>query len=361
MAIHPLRGATRLVIDATRGVTSIVEEMHRAIGGGWLAAPVYLAIRGVTSLVGVGIDSALAPLQPLLPEAEARDLIAALNGVLGDYLAATENPLALPMTLRPSQPAGKRVLVLVHGSCMSDRGWLRNGHDHGAELARELGYSAVYVSYNSGLHISENGRALAALLESVDADELAILGHSMGGLVARSACRAAEEANLSWRARLKTLVCVGSPHHGAALERGGNLLQLAVGVSRYSAPLARLGNIRSAGVTDLRYGNVTDADWQGRDRFAHGGDPRKPLPLPDGVACYALAGSSAPGPRPRPPGDGLVSVDSALGRHRDPARTLAFTGTSIAYATGHLALLSSAEVYATIRDWLRGVDDLGTA
>jgi len=369
--IDDLRGATRLAVDATRGVTSIVEKMQRTIAAPAvlgrplddvhrvLVAPVYAAVRGVTSLVGLGLDAALRPLSGTLPAGDRRDLVAAVNGVLGDYLVATGNPLAIDMTLRAAsapERTGKRVLLLVHGSCMSDRGWLRHGHDHGAALARDLGYTPLYVSYNSGLHISTNGQRLAALLEEsqaiADADELSILGHSMGGLVARSACAFAEGAGYAWRNKLQKLVCVGSPHHGAALERGGNLLQLAVGVSRYSAPLARLGTIRSAGVTDLRYGNVLDADWQGRDRFAHGGDERTPLPLPEGVTSYALAGSIAATPRDRAPGDGMVSIESALGRHRDPERTLAFSHETIAHGTHHLDLLSREEVYATLRDWL---------
>ncbi len=335
--IDQLRGASQLAVDATRGVTTLVEEMHRTIAAPAvlgrpledahrvLVAPIYGAVRGVTGLVGLGLDAALRRLSGSLPPGDPGDIVAAVNGVLGDYLAATGNPLALEMTLRPANPSersGKRVLLLLHGSCMSDRGWTRRGHDHGAALARDLGYTPLYLSYNSGLHISTNGHQLSALLEEAEAvagaDELAILGHSMGGLVARSACATAERTGHAWRSKLRKLVCVGSPHHGAALERGGNLLQLAVGGSRYSAPLARLGTIRSAGVTDLRYGNVLDADWQGRDRFAHAGDERTPLPLPEGVTSYALAGSTTAGPRGRLSGDGLVSVDSALGNAPRP-------------------------------------------
>jgi hypothetical protein len=53
-------------------------------------------------------------------------------------------------------------------------------------------------------------------------------------------------------------------------------VDLILGVSAYTAPLARLGKIRSAGITDLRYGNLVDEDWAGRDRFAGGGDRRNP-------------------------------------------------------------------------------------
>ncbi|MEZ4239372.1 MAG: hypothetical protein R3F59_25095 [Myxococcota bacterium] len=155
-----LRGATRLAVDATVGVTDVVEAMHRTIASApfapvfrALGAPVYATVRGVTGAVGAGIDRALAELAPLVgdragPEADA--VRAALNGVLGDHLVATDNPLAIPMQLRPAtaEPGG-RVLVLVHGSSMSDRQWARRGHDHGAALARDLGYAPVYVRYNT--------------------------------------------------------------------------------------------------------------------------------------------------------------------------------------------------------------------
>ena len=169
--------------------------------------------------------------------------MAALNGVLGDHLAATDNPLAIHMQFRRNgealdlhrealraaipQATGK-IVVLVHGSSMNDRQWTRNGHDHGAALARDLGYTPLYLHYNSGLHVSTNGRALDALLEQVVAAwpvpvrELVLVCHSMGGLVARSACHVGELGPpRAWRAGLTAVVFLGTPHHGAPLERGG--------------------------------------------------------------------------------------------------------------------------------------------
>ncbi len=376
--VDDLRGASRLAVEATKGVTDLVQAMHVTIAGGpdilgrplaiparLLTAPVYGSIRVVTGLVGSAIDVALAQLAPLLgegaPGPEREAVLAALNGVLGDYLAQTGNPLAIEMRLRHEGPTeGRKLLVLVHGSCMSDRQWSRNGHDHGAALARDLGYTPVYVQYNSGLHISTNGRSLSALLEELVAkrpaplDEVSIVGHSMGGLVARSACHAAEDAGHAWRRKLRALLSLGSPHHGAPLERGGNWFQLLFGLSRYSAPLGRLGRIRSAGVTDMRFGNVLDEHWEGRDRFSHGGDPRTRLKLPEGVRCYAIAGTTAPEMGPKLPGDGLVPVDSALGRHAKPELTLAFPDRHqwIGFGTGHLDLLARPEVYAKMKAWL---------
>jgi hypothetical protein len=389
-----LRGASRLVVQATKGVTDVVQAMHVTIAGGpgvlgrpleaparLLTAPVYAAIKGITHLVGAGLDVALAQLAPLLggsaPGPEREAVLAALNGVIGDTLEETGNPLAIPMRLRREGRAldleaaalreqvpdsTSKLLVLVHGSCMDDLQFRRRGHDHGGELARDLGATAAYVHYNSGLHVSTNGQRLAALLEQavrawpVPVDAMTIVAFSMGGLVARSACRAAEDAGLSWRGRLADLVFLGTPHHGAPLERGGHGLQRLLGVSAYSAPLARLGAIRAAGVTDLRHGNVLDEDWRARDRFAHGGDTRTHVPLPCGVRCYAIAGSTTPaGSTGRLAGDGLVPVDSALGKHARPDRTLAFPPghQAVVRGVGHLDLLDSAEVLETMRGWLR--------
>ncbi len=395
-AVQDLRGAARLAAEATVAVTDLVESMHCEIAAGprllgrplegaarLFTKPVYASIRGVTRSVGAGIDLALALLGPLalsLGEGAAaapeRDgWVAALNGVVGDHLAASGNPLAIRMRmrrggrplelerpwLRQAVPcATGKLLVLVHGSCSNDLQWTCGGHDHGAALERDLGFTPVYLHYNSGLHVSVNGRALAAQLEALTAawpvpvSELALLAHSMGGLVSRSACHFGEASGHAWRDRLRSLVCLGTPHHGAPLERMGHAVQGLVAVSRYSAPIARLGRLRSAGVTDLRYGNVLDEHWQGRDRFASAGDSRTPLPLPEGVACYAAAAAKAAAEGGRPLDDGLVPVESALGRHARPELTLGFPEPNrwVGYGMAHLDLLGRPEVYAKIRAWL---------
>ena len=378
------------MIDATTHVTTAVKEMHHTIGGGpailgapladivkVLTAPVYGSVQGVTKLVGAAIEQALVKLAPLLAESaplpEHEAALAALNGVVGDYLAKSGNPLAIQMhlragghplaldrpTLRAAFPnAGSRLIVLVHGSSMNDLQWARGGHDHGAALSRDLGVPALYLHYNSGLHVSENGRAFSALLERLVQEwpaplrELIVIGHSMGGLVARSACHVAEAEGCAWRKALVALVFIGTPHHGAALERGGHWLQRLLGVSRYSAPIGRLARLRSAGVTDLRFGNVLDEHWSGVDRFEAHHDRRRELSLPEGVACFAIAGtlSAAPGPVLR--GDGLVSVDSALGRHKKLDLAFPEANQRIVYRTGHVDLLGSPRVYATLRTWL---------
>lgn len=379
--LDDLRGASRLAIEATQGITALVEEMHRTIVGGpdvlgrplaspaaKVLAPIYGSIRAVTKLIGHGIDGALGQLATLLGErataVEHEALLAVVNGVLGDYLQETGNPLAIQMRLRQGgrplaleHDASRKLLVLVHGSCMNDLQWNRRGHDHGAALAKELGYTPVYLHYNTGLHVSTNGESFAALLEQLvlatPIDEIVILAHSMGGLVSRSACWYGELAGHTWRRKLTKLVCLGTPHHGAPLERGGNWIDVLLEVSRYSAPLARLGKIRSAGVTDLRFGNVRHEDWEGRDRFAHGEDVRVALPLPEGVACHAIAAVLGDASKGEAGTDGLVPTDSALGRSATAGLGFAEAARWIVYETGHLDLLDSPRVYAKLVEWLR--------
>jgi hypothetical protein len=378
-AVADLRGATRLVVEATEGGAGIVEDMQGPTLG--IAGLVHRGIRGVTRLVGGGVDALLAPFVPLLGETRSRPAmeaaLAVLNGVVGDHLAATGNPLAIPMRLRRNgvplelrrRPlaaalpgAGGKILVLIHGSCMNDLLWSRRGHDHGAALSADLGYTALYLHYDSGLHVSENGRELASLLEQlvsawpVRVEELAILAHSMGGLVARSACHQAARDGHRWPRRLRQVVFLGTPHHGAPAERLGNWVNVVLGSAPFTGPLARLPRIRSAGVTDLRHGSLLEEDWRGRDRFGRGPDRRRHVPLPRGVKCLAVAASASKGPGAVLRGDGLVPVDSALGRHPDPERTLAFpaSGRFIAWGAGHLDLLDRPDVYAHVRDWMRG-------
>ncbi len=394
LSLSDVLGLGRLAADGAAGVTGLVEEMHMAVLDtpglaplaqgvtGGIARLVYRGVGGAFRLTGKGIGAgaALVAAEPDdRPVSRGREIaLAALNGVVGDHLADTGNPLALPMRFRRDgrplalEPqalaeafpeATGKLAVLLHGLCMSDLQWTRQNHDHGATLAHDLGYTPVYLSYNSGLHVSVNGRAFAEALEALVAawpakiEDFVIVGHSMGGLVARSACLTAEEAGHAWRKSLKKLVFLGTPHHGAPLERIGNWVDVAIGKTPYAAAFGRLGKMRSAGVTDLRYGALVDEDWQGRDRFAREPDPRRPAPLPNGVACYAIAATTAASPgdlKDRLLGDGLVPVMSALGRHKEPARDLNFAPDRqwVACQTGHLDLLSRRDVYERMAGWL---------
>ena len=414
-----LRGAAQLSIAAVKGVVDLVESLHGTIATlspivgatrgdrtQGITGLVYRSIRGVTKVTGAAVDLVLEQLTPILnthaatPIGPREAILAALNGVFGDFLAKANNPLAIPMQLRQKgrginisrleladafpNPNGK-LLIIIHGLCMNDLQWQRDGHDHGRELASRFDYTPLYLHYNSGLHVSINGQALSALLEDLleqwphPIDELVILGHSMGGLVARSACHYASRDQRSWPKQLKKLIFLGTPHHGAPLERAGSWLDFLLGVSPYSAPFARLGMARSDGIRDLRHGMLLEEDWQAHSSSTRA-DIRTPVPLPEGVDCYTIAATRQHPPKDpdgkhnpgvSDPGgtipinsnklarlpvrsDGLVPVSSALGHHPNATRALDFASTrqKIFFDMSHFDLLNRAEVFEQLCDWL---------
>jgi len=384
-----LLGVGRLVIQGVIGVTDVVEAMHSnisrvapPIGRGrtprarGLSGQIYSSIRGVTRLVGLGLETAhrWLPDIPLdgrqHPTREA--IIARLNGVVGDHLEASGNPLAIPMSLREGGqtilarnrsarrlPANPRPVILIHGLCMNDLQWRVDGHDHGAALARDTGVAPLYLHYNTGRRISANGRELADLLQSMvqqwpgRIEELNLIGHSMGGLVIRSACHYGQSQGHDWPGLLGSAIFLGSPHHGAPLERIGNLTGRLLEASPYSAPIARIGRIRSVGIQDLRHGNLRDEDWQ-RALTGAVADHRQWVGIPSGVSVHAFAASRSPrdsGPQARLRSDGLVPVSSALGQHHDATRTLDISETNrhLFLGSDHFDLLGSPVVYERLK------------
>ena len=411
------RGTSRLLVDGIAGITGIVDELHRQIVSVAGAIPskgkasgrtqgitglVYKSVRGVTNVVGVGLEGAFTAYEKLAPLMVGTDgdmgsdvssgrgaALSALNGVFGDYLAETGNPLAIPMQLHderkklvvePDALTGNiakssgKVLVLVHGLCMNDLQWNRDGHDHGISLAANLGYTPLYLNYNSGRRIALNGENFAVMLEQlvqqwpVPVTELAIIGHSMGGLVARTACEFARTTNQTWLKRLKKLIFLGTPHHGAPLERAGHWVDILLGMNPYSAPFVKLGAVRSTGIKDLGHGTIvvgshsaTDSQPRNDRSIMHA------VKLPIGVKCFFIAATKSinvdtnAGPQRVPvgsgkrlSGDGLVPVNSALGIHKNAALTFKIQPSrrKIFYGLDHFDLLSSREVYDQIYRWL---------
>jgi pimeloyl-ACP methyl ester carboxylesterase len=385
-----------------------------------IAGLVHESIRQVNGVARRASDRLLGPLSPnldrvLAPGPHQEAVIAALNGVCGDHLAKSDNTLAIPMQLRvllplpaaieapdtvsviQEQPSveraipfanlfevnkrsvevypqpqafleagfcpGRRLLILAHGLCMNDREWTSHQHNHAEALAESNDYTPVYVLYNSGRNVSTNGRELceqiAGLVDTwpVPIDSITFIGFSMGGLLARSAMQIAKAEGHSWLGKVDKAVYVGTPHHGAVMERGGYWLQKSLTYSPYTAPLSALGRIRSAGITDLRHGNVCDEDWQCHDEHEDNADHRKPAPLENGIAHYAIAAtlSARPGERiGKLLGDGLVHPSSATGRHSNRDFHLDFPEghTKILYDVGHLAMLHDPRVLDQLKNWL---------
>ena len=390
-----LQGLTRMITDATVGITDLVEDMQkRIVHSPYLpSTPIQQLITGIsgityksirlgTKLIGGGLDKVFGHLYPMLGQGassnEKEAVLAVLNGIVGDYLENSQNPLFIPMqfryqgkrialdagSLKEAYPKiNGKILLMIHGLCMNDVKWCRNDHNHGEELAKALNLTPIYLYYSGGRHISTNGQNLNALLEQLvnswplPVEELLIVAHSMGGLVGRSALHYGKEEKKSWTKQLKKIVFLGTPHHGAPLEQAGNYLDLLLEATPYVKPFARLNQIRSAGITDLRYGNMLDEDWEGIDRFEKRPDERTPVSLPKNVNCYAIAaarGKESDNLSNRILGDGLVSVKSALGQHKNPAKNLPFkeSHTHIVYENNHMELLSKLEIFEKIKTWL---------
>lgn len=379
-------GFACLLLEAAEGAIAIGEEIHGNIaatlpplgpagiaGFAWRRARIWLELARHSSEApqekAAGTDA--------LPTPARRTVLAVLNGLVGDRLAASGNPLSIDMQIFYGgialpldkgwlekwlpQP-GERLVLLAHGLCQCDLQWRRRRHDHGAALQRDLGMAPLYLSYNSGLHVSHNGRELAVLLEAllrewpVPVRTLTLIGYSMGGLVLRSACLQGQLAGHAWVGRVDSIVFLGTPHHGTPLARGANWLGAVLGRNRLTAPFLRLVRLRSAGIGDLRHGSLLDEERRG-DTVDCAHDRHRPAPLPQGVRCHAIAatlGARVGDMRDRLLGDGLVPVNSALGRHADPALRLEIPDEYcwILHRSHHLDLLGSVQVYRRIRAWL---------
>jgi triacylglycerol lipase len=306
--------------------------------------------------------------------------ISVLNGAIGDALATRRNSLEIPMAFHDDDGplalerdalvaalpgATGRLCVLVHGLGVNERFWRypdQPALDYGRLLQRDLGYTAFYLRYNTGLHISENGRRLAALMERLvhayprRVKEVTLIGHSMGGLVVRSACHYGVEAGHGWPNAVVRTFALGSPHQGAPLEQVAHLAAGLLGMIPH--PVARVPATvikgRSAGVKDLRYGYTHDDDWTGHDPDAMLRNLRRALPLLPRASHHVIAGSLSHDPQHWVTwllGDALVRVTSAHGDSRRPARRIPFAtrNRTVIAGVAHNPLAYSAAVYDEIR------------
>jgi pimeloyl-ACP methyl ester carboxylesterase len=351
-----LRAAAKLVTQATIGVANIAEGVHRSVKRtmllekkseatttSGLTGLIYQSIRGTTSLVGSAIDKALLAIEPMLSQIDTTSIesnsrqafLAALNGVVGDRLAADNNPLATALSFRHVHSRGGKILLIIHGLCMNDLQWTTTHEsietNHAEAVAKAHGLTPIYLRYNTGKPIDENGAELSLKLEElVDTwptpiKEINILAHSMGGLVIRSAAHHADQsvAKLQWRKKLKRIAFLGTPHHGAPLEKAGHWIDLILGSTPYSKPFVALTKLRSAGINNLRNG------------LTH--------PLPKNVALLSIAACTTAKRNKatdQVSGDGLVSVNSALGND------LGFRqeDTKVFFKMNHMQLLSRPEI-----------------
>jgi pimeloyl-ACP methyl ester carboxylesterase len=357
---------------------ALAERAFRAAGPGArpakavhdaVAAGVYGAIGGATRAAGRGAEAVLGrrQTQRLSESPRGALLLGIVNGLIGDTLERERNELRQPMAIRvggvPRPPdreslaaafpeATPRVAVFLHGLMETEFSWGVHD-DYGTRLAADAGWTPVYLRYNSGLRISENGRTLAELLEEtvaawpVPVAEIALIGHSMGGLVARSAAHRAGERGGAWVRHVKHVVSLGTPHRGAPLEEIVHLGSAALAALPETRPVSRFLRRRSGGIRDLRRGSLVDDDWKGRDPDALRAVACQEIPLLDGATHYFVSASLTRSPKHplgRLVGDMLVLGSSAAPWRDEQAFHVA--------GAGHFALLNHPDVYERLRAWL---------
>lgn len=402
MRTNDIEAVRDLLLDGLDAGGAIAEQTHAAIAKrsfdavGPGAEPVRVMHDGIAAAVHRGVRGALRaathhggtalarrsnPAAAALTSRPAGAFaVGALNGLYGDHLARQASPLALAMTLHrdgaavPATPAGLaaafpdatgRVVVFVHGLGETEASWRLPRRraaaprvPFGERLEQELGFSALYLRFNSGLHISDNGRELAVLLDALTAhwpvavDELVLVGHSMGGLVARSACHYAQADELAWTATVRHVFCLGTPHLGADLEKGVHLLSWALRQVPESRAIAGLLTSRSVGIKDLRHGSCAEEDWHGVDLDAFFRDRCREVPFLPDAHYYFVGATLAPGPLGHALGDLLVRAPSAAGQGRN--RRLPFPADHGHTLTGlnHFDLLDHPAVYEQLSRWI---------
>jgi pimeloyl-ACP methyl ester carboxylesterase len=408
-----MTGATKEPADEVRSLARLgFQELSAAAGGIWgfhraiaarafrasgpgagpvrtvhdaIASRVYNGLAGATRLIGMATDGLLGRRRvedgrALSSSPRGSLLLGAVTGLIGDALERDGSDLHEPMSARldgrpvelePDALAEafpeptSRLVVFAHGLMESEFAWRLgagpDGGTYGNRLRRELGFTPIELRYNTGRHISKNGLELADLLEQlvsswpVEVEQIALVGHSMGGLVSRSACHQAVERGDAWVGRVSHVISLGSPHMGAPLAQGVHWASAALHALPETRPLAAFLRRRSAGIRDLRQGSLVDADWLDRDPDALRAEACEEVPLLEGAThCFVAATVTA---NPRHPvaglvGDYLVLESSASGRSR--TRRIPFEADRglVVGGTHHVALLNHPVVSDKLRDWL---------
>jgi len=386
-------GLAQLATMGVVEVTEIVEAIHREVIlrplgrfndkhlNKWsrgFTGRIYGTIRHVMQMVGNNLASVLRIYKNLILQKSVqplpdslKKLVNVLNGVMGDHLVNNQNALAIPMMLytQDGKPQNEvlsgRIAILCHGLCMSHLSWQAQAdNDLGEGIhVSQPDTTVLYLDYNTGRRISRSGRKFSQLLQALvddnpDISQIDLVGHSMGGLVSRSALFYGEQDRLDWIKRVGNLITLGSPHHGAVLERIGNYVQDVIAKLPFAGSLAKLGDMRSAGIIDLRHGSIRDADWKALEgRSVLPQDFRHPARLPSGIKTYFVASALLETHYDSKVtdllGDSLVSVASALGE--DDAEHALFVPDghkAIFYGVNHMNLIHSRRVREQVVEWL---------
>ena len=412
MKSEEIRASGQLATRTLADTVLHVEQVHRAVAGRTFAltAPVSLPARVIHDVIASGVytlirETGLAAglvasqlvgaaggsVSPAGSTPRSNLALAVLNATVGDELADQGSPLAIAMAVRcvradvvPRRAslevafpeATPKVAVFLHGLGENEESWRLHADRHGlgtestygSRLAEDFGYTPVYLRYNTGLHISENGQYLTALLDDVVAawptpvTELILVGHSMGGLVSRSACHYAHQVDHSWVSKLRHVFYLGTPHLGAGLEQWVSRLSGVFGKLDESRPLASILDRRSAGIKDLSAGYLLDDHWRNEGLGSKRETDDVPLiPWANHYAISATVTASLDHPLGRWMGDFLVQPDSARGQSRDGGH-MPFPVEHTRHFGGlhHFNLLNHPSIYEALREWLGPISDAGS-
>jgi pimeloyl-ACP methyl ester carboxylesterase len=331
------RAIARRIFRAVGPVGTPVRVAHDAI-----ADVTHAAVRRGVAAAATGVGE-LAARRGATPLTEGRRGAAAAAIAHGLRGAATAFPASLrvdgravdpePAALAAAYPgATPAPVVLLHGLVGTEHVWDRGP---GARLAAEAGRTPVLVRYSTGAPVLESAAAIADLLDDafaawpVPVEDVALVGHSMGGLVAVGAVHAGRAAGHAWAGRVRHVVTLGAPFGGSWLEQGAD---------RAARALARLPETRAlGGILERRSPGIRDLRGDGAAVFP-------PLEGVDLVHVVATMTRNPRHPAARLLGDGLVRAAAAAAG--GPGRTVHLGGTS------HLGLLRSPDVADALCAWL---------
>jgi hypothetical protein len=403
--VNDVRDLTALVgHHAEETILAVTEGLHRAISGRVfryvpVSQPVRWSHDAVSTLVYGGVRLGLRGLTraaTAVAGAVARDrevrwfdtspghsrAASILHGVIGDRFASHHPALDLPVSIRIAGRTTEvsadalargfptptpRVAVFLHGLTESDDCW-DDGEVVLPDVVADLGWTPVRLRYGSGRAIGTNGAELDAVLEElvgawpVPVQELTLVGHSMGGLLIRSASAIAHGTDRRWPHLVRHSVYLGTPHLGSWLERAANTGTRLLRRLPEGEVVAKVIDTRARGIKDLRHGALSDACWGegvvhedgigGLDGYLP--PPPQAAPLLDGAVHHLIAGrltSSPDHPVARLFGDALVTARSALGD--DGERRLAGGQVEkLELPAGHFRLLRDPVVADHLRTWL---------
>ena len=342
----------------TAGSATLAQTWHDRI-----SRALYTSLGAGMKVVSAGLGA--AERRGLGPRLEAKPsgrlLMSAVNGLTGDRLAETHPDVAITMAVRRSgsdillDPAPlaaafpeptSDLVIFLHGLGENDDSWRHRCDDHGGtygdRLAAETSWTPVYLRANTGLPIAENGVALASLLGDLvgawptEVRRIALVGHSMGGLIIRAACAIVTDGESPWIDLVTNVVTLGSPHLGAPLEKTVHRGARALGVLPETAPFGRILEYRSVGILNLGAGLAADVQNLPHSRYHF---------------VAATLNTSRRHPVSLVLGDLMVRYPSAVGRPRRGPEM--FPGADVLHVpgAGHFALLNHPDVYESMRDW----------